>query len=370
MTTLPNMGIVLPVQGGDRGTWDDKINAAFMLTDAHDHSSGKGAQVPVSGININADFAMGGNAVTGLGSIAFNAVTALATGSKRLFVSAADNELYWRTNAGVNVKLTSGTSINTTLVGGIVGDYSTVGAEVAYSDADQVYTFKDQEAPTKKWARIATGPVRIYEFDTTEIVYVEHAVAAGLAAPYTVTWPAALPASAKLMRISSAGLVTFDNTTVTMETNQNIVLSGTGVVKHGDYTLPVPVVYPDCVVGSGSAANNGANVGITVAASSVVYIPIRGLLVGKRVKSISVRLGNTPGGAVSYQLATAAASGGAAGFTLVGAATSSAATAPVVTPNGATGWPVTTSDVPFLAVTTPGGVTSCPSLLDVIYFEN
>lgn len=209
MPTLPNMSLITPTAGADSGTWDDKINAAFALVDAHDHTSGKGVTVPVSGLNINADFAMGGYAVTGLGSIAFNAVTALTTGSKRLFVGSSDNELYWRTNAGTNVKLTSGTSINTSLVGGIVGDYSTVGAEVAYDDANDRYTFKDQTSPSKFWARLASGPVRIYEFGTVESVYVEHAVAAALASSYTVTWPAALPATSTPVQISATGVVSF-----------------------------------------------------------------------------------------------------------------------------------------------------------------
>lgn len=195
MPTLPNMGLITPTLGADRGTWDDKINAMFALVDEHDHTSGQGVQIPVAGLDIDADFAMGGNAVTGLGSLAFDAVTALSAGSKRLFVSSSDNELYWRTNGGTNVKLTSGSSINASLIGGIGGDYASVGAEVAFNDADQVYTFKDQSSPSKKWARVASGPVRIYENDTTESVYVEQIVSNALASSYTITWPAALPAT-------------------------------------------------------------------------------------------------------------------------------------------------------------------------------
>jgi hypothetical protein len=209
MPTLPNMGLITPTAGGDSGTWDDKINAAFALVDAHDHTSGKGVAVPVSGLNINDDLPMGGFNIEAIGTLDFGAIAAPSTGSKRIFVSSADNELYWRTNAGVNVKLTNGASINTSLVGGIVGDYSTVGAEVAFDDANNRYTFKDQTSPSKKWARLASGPVRIYEYDTTETVYVEHAVAAALASSYTVTWPAALPASTQPMYISSSGAVSF-----------------------------------------------------------------------------------------------------------------------------------------------------------------
>lgn len=212
MTTLPNMGLITPTLGGDSGTWDDKINAGFALIDSHDHTPGKGALVPIAGISVDDDLDMAGFSVSNTISVDFTPVSPLNTGSTRIFVSSADDELYWRTAGGTNVKLTDGNSINTTLVGGIVGDYSSTGAEVAYDDSNQQYTFKDGSTPTKKWMRLASGPVRIYEFDTTENVYVEHAVAAALASSYTVTWPAALPGGPRAIQISSAGVVSFSNT--------------------------------------------------------------------------------------------------------------------------------------------------------------
>ncbi len=308
MPTLPNMGLVTPTAGGDSGTWDDKINAAFVLVDEHDHTSGKGTLVPVAGIDIDADFAMGGNAVTGLGSIAFNAVTALAAGSKRLFVSSSDNELYWRTNGGTNVKLTNGTSINTTLVGGIVGDYSSVGAEVAFSDADQAYTFKDQSSPSKKWARLASGPVRIYENDTTESVYVEHAVATALAGSYTVTWPAAVAAG--IVQIDGSGVVSFSSTLaaaptasdykisgtrqrvipaimagVRPGTNTNHTFSGTGAVQtwslgnsSAEYLkIPIPLDYGDQILNFTVYAYKTSDATNTITAELVKYHPTTGV---------------------------------------------------------------------------------------------
>lgn len=210
MTTLPNMGIILPTLGGDSGTWDDKLNAGLALIDAHDHTSGKGTLVPSAGININADLPFAAHGATGLGQAAFTAVAALVTGSKVLFVNAADNELYWRTNAGTNVKLTNGASINTTLVGGIVGDYASVGAEVAYDDANDRYTFKQQS--TKPWARIMCGGVQIAEFNTTESVFTRLVCNAALAASYDITFAAALPGSTTLVQISSAGALSYSNT--------------------------------------------------------------------------------------------------------------------------------------------------------------
>lgn len=268
MPTLPNMTLVTPVQGADSGTWDDKINACFELLDAHDHTSGKGVAVPVAGLDIDADLPMGGNGLTGVGRVDFNTVAALAAGANVLFVSSDDGELYWRTTGGTNVKLTDGASINTTLVGGIVGDYSSIGAEVAYSDADQIYTFKDEEAPTKKWARLGCGPVRIYQFDTTESVYVELAIDAATAVNYTITLPAAVPGAAALVQISAAGVVSFSNTT-------------TGTITAGalKYTTATTTYIPPAAFqpsGSAHVYNGGGywDWGATASDSIIVPIPV------------------------------------------------------------------------------------------------
>ncbi len=208
--TLPNLGIVLPSLGGDAGTWDDELNAAWGLVDAHDHTPGKGIAVPTAGININANLPMGGYGLTSLGQASFAALSTPSAGSKVLYVDSADNELYWITSAGTRVKLTSGTSINTTLVGGILGDYSAVGAVVAYDDANDRYTFK-QQSPFN-WARLASGDVRIYEYNTTETVYVGLKAPSALAAPWDITFPLAAPGSTSLVLMDSSGVLTATNT--------------------------------------------------------------------------------------------------------------------------------------------------------------
>lgn len=366
MPTLPNMNLITPAQGGDRGTWDDKINACFVQIDAHNHTSGKGVRVPVAGLNIDTDINMGSKGLTSLGRAAFAEITALTTGARTLFVSSSDHELYWRTNAGTNVKLTNGASINTSLVGGIVGDYASVGAEVAFVDANKVYTFKDQSSPTKKWARLASGPVRIYEYNSTDSVYVEHAVDATLAASYTVTWPDALPASQTLMQVTSAGLVAFSNT---LDTNQSITLQN-GVVAHGPRTFSVPVVYPDFILASGTINNNGAKLGCAYAVSSSGYHMLRGLMPGWRVQSVTIHNDNTPGAAITYELYVCATTGlGNVPFTLLSGSSSSALSDPTHTLGApyATGYTIQPGDVLALKITTPGGATVEPAILTVNY---
>lgn len=337
MPTLPNMSLILPTLGGDSGTWDDKLNAALTLVDAHDHTSGKGISIKTAAISIDADLSFGGYGATALGKAAFSAVTALSAGSKTLFVSSADNELYWRTNAGTNVKLTSGTTINVSLVGGIVGDYSSVGAEVAYDDANSRYTFKQQG--TKPWARIASGPVRIYEFNTTETVYVELAVDAALAASYTLTLPAALPGAATIMQVSAAGVVSFSNSLT-----GNV--STTGSVSATDHLfttvkykrLPTALAHANTSntdLGFTMTGNGWSNQFCTAAATSFLYYPT---LVdeGDTIAEWSVSA-NKASNAATTITASLYKQSPTGGLTLVGSSQTNSANAPGAITLSATG---------------------------------
>ncbi len=327
MTTLPNMGIVTPTLGGDSGVWDDRINAALALIDAHDHTAGKGIAVPVSGLNINADLPLGGYGLTNLGKIGFSTIAAPSTGSKNLFVNIDDNELYWRTNSGTNVKLTNGASINTALVGGIVGDYAAVGAEVAFDDANKRYTFKDQSSPTKKWARLASGPLRLYEYNSTSTNYVEIACPAAPAftASYGITLPTSLPGATSIVQITAAGQLSFSNTVA------GLVLSSERKFTAYVRTVPVTLVLASRLANIGNTALSGTSTGLDgattwIASTDVSWewtsLPLNmfGLCVGDRIKSIRIvhkTIAGTHGWAL-YKLVAAGAGSGTA--TLIGSA--------------------------------------------------
>jgi len=328
--TLPNMSIVLPALGGDSGDWDTYLNEALGVIDEHDHTSGAGLAITTAALDIDDDLSIGGHGLTGVGQVAFTAVAALASGSKVLFVDSSTNELYWRTNAGTNVKLTSGTSINTSLVGGIVGDYTSVGAEVAYDDANDRYTFKQEGSP-KPWARIASGDVRIYEYNTTETVYVGLKAPAALGASFDITFPTAAPGSTAIVQMDSSGNLTVSNTVanaatfstsittptiagtpnftgavtmastlgvtglitatagLTAAADQHVTVSGTGEYKHGSRSLfqtPESSVVPTGTY-SGGASSDLVSWTLSTGGGTV-YIPLRGLIDGDRLLSVVI----------------------------------------------------------------------------------
>lgn len=255
MTTLPNMGLVLPTRGAPgAGVWDDTLDANLTSTDAHNHIPGAGAPVPTAGLNINADLTFSSlYAPTNLHRITFASIVALTGSNKSLFVNAADNELYWRNNVGTNVKLTLGNALNVgAFVGGIGGDYSAVGAALNFDDAGDRYTLKQQG---NVWARMASGDVRLFETGSTDAVFVGLAAPAALASSYTLTMPLVLPGSTSIVQMDSAGVITASTTInnvtvnasglvtasagVTCAVNQSVTVSGTGDYKHGAYELSV-----------------------------------------------------------------------------------------------------------------------------------
>jgi hypothetical protein len=208
-----NMLLVQPSENGDAGTWDTILTALFLLIDAHDHSTGKGVTVKSAGISINADLSIASGgvfyALKDVKTLDFQPSTAASMTSyaSNLFVNSSDsNNLYFRTQSGTNVRITNGTSLDITSSGGFGGDYISVAAEAAFSDAGKEYTFK-QKDPDNFWAAMRSGPLRIAQLDTTESVYVEVIAPAALGSSYTITLPTAAPAATSVVQMSNSGVL-------------------------------------------------------------------------------------------------------------------------------------------------------------------
>lgn len=298
-TVLPNMGLTLPTRGSaGAGVWDDTIDANLHLEDEHDHSSGKGLRITPAAMNINADLPFSSlYAPTQLHRLSFSAIAAGAlTGShnKSLFVSdgtsgLSANELYWRTSAGNNVKLTSGNSLNVSaFVGGIGGDYQSVTAQLDFDDSQKRYTFKEGTSDSHGWARLAAGGLRLIEFNTTESVYVGQNCPAGLASTYDMTWPTALPGAAgALVQLDNTGQISFANTGVngvTLASNTSVTISGTGEYKHGNMTLTIAPGGGYNPTGTFTPDAAGA---VSCSATGNWFVPIP-LRTGDRVQSFTI----------------------------------------------------------------------------------
>lgn len=208
----PNMLLVQPSENGDTGVWDTLLTTLFLLIDGHDHSSGKGVKVKPNGLTIDADLSMASAgsyyALKDCKAIDLEPRPASEmTAYAGLFFNSSDsNNLYCRTASGTNVRITNGTTLDLTVVGGIGGDYAAVPAELNFVDSSKSYTFRSTSAGN--WSRLQAGALRISEFGTTETTYVEIACPAALAGTYTITMPTAAPGATAPVQMSSAGTLT------------------------------------------------------------------------------------------------------------------------------------------------------------------
>jgi hypothetical protein len=277
------MGIDKPtpeVTAGPTYAYDN--DAALDVIDAHDHTAGKGVKVPSAGINVDAALEMNGNDLTELQRLSFNDATAL---SGNLNLSVNGGELYWRTSGGASVKLTNGASINTTLVGGITGDYSSTNADVEYEDAGKRYKFLQDEG---HWANIDAGELRIYEPTSGITKAVTIKSPTGLATAYDITLPAAAPAALALVMMTSGGVLQTSDAVnapaFTVASNSDITLQGTGKIVHGSRV--------DIIHAAAAAAPAGAPSYVgpywSGGSGDVVHVPIR-VQQGSRIVSMIVR---------------------------------------------------------------------------------
>lgn len=333
MPTTPNMGLVLPTEDGSSGTWDTLLNAVGYEIDAHDHSPGNGVLVPSDGIGIDADLAFAGFAATGLKAVDFNAIAAASMSgyAGALFMSSADNELYWRTSGGVNVQVTSGSSLNAALLGGFTGDYGSGDEEAEFTSGSGIYNFL-VNSNTRGF--IDCSDIRLFEATGGVTNAVKLRSPAALAASYTMTMPAALPGSTSLVVLSAAGALSTSlapaltslsttaeatiGTSATIGTTlgvtgaatlsstlgvaglisaavglqaaagANIEVIGDGRFIHGNWTDKFPASAGYAAGGSATLPTTGD---VDIANASVHWmIPIRGYESTKQIVSISLRL--------------------------------------------------------------------------------
>lgn len=202
------MNLVYPTPGDTQNTWGTVLNTAVSLVENHDHTAGKGVLVPSAGLGINADVSWASFAITAMKALGFTEVTAASVASyaDALFVNSSDHNLYFRNNGGTNVQVTAGNTLNVSIVGGIGGDYSSVGALLSYVDASRSYLLQQEGSP-RPWAALQTADILLYQKAASIVNAVTLKSPNALAAGYTLTMPTALPAATSPLYVSSAGQI-------------------------------------------------------------------------------------------------------------------------------------------------------------------
>jgi hypothetical protein len=194
-------------------------NTAFTTIDSHDHTSGKGLQVPSSGLNINADLPFNLQNATAVRSVRFNNYgTAIGAGTDTGCAYVAGGNLYFNDISGTQIQLTAGGALNAASIGGIGGDYSTSTASVYYSDIAKTFYFTQN---INQAATVSVGPVVIQDTAVSANgITVQSPVA--LAASYSLTLPSVVPASTLPISMSSTGVMSTGQITTAQITDNAV----------------------------------------------------------------------------------------------------------------------------------------------------
>lgn len=194
--TTPNMALTLPVVSQTPGpTWASEINADLSLIDSHNHTSGNGALVPVSGLDINADLSLATNALTNVERVGLLDQASLASLNS---VYANNGELWWNDGSGNNVQITSGGTVNVGGSGNIGGIVPS--AAVNYDSPTLSFVFDDENSNP---AGLTVGTV-----DCSSVVIdgitVNRSSGSGA---YTLSLPSAAPGSNSFLTCTTGGAI-------------------------------------------------------------------------------------------------------------------------------------------------------------------
>lgn len=149
MAITTNLSLNLPTVTVTLGpTWANQINAAFEVIDEHDHSSGKGVQIPTAGLNINADLDFGSYRATALMSTQFTSQASSLTGALNAnSVYVVSGDLYFTNSAGSAIQITSGGAIASSPGNAQIFEYQGVAADLNINSSDTfVYLAVDTTA--------------------------------------------------------------------------------------------------------------------------------------------------------------------------------------------------------------------------------
>lgn len=310
-----SLGITLPTQGSNTNTWGTDLNTELQkVIDAVE------GQVPISAIDFTSDLAAGDNGITGLDRTQYNAQGSNPTDLRCVFFTSS-GEFAVRDGANNVVTLTSSGALNAAASNGLTDTGGTYGSSgIALDWNGSKYDFLDGVGT---YADVRANKLELHD-NTANSVTIDVPT---VSSSYNLTLPSAVAASTGLFlqsdssgncswsnsttqdvdtgnldvtgTIGSTGTATFGGLTtvsgggISLGSNLDILLQGTGVVRHGEYTIFFPAAMGAAQNGStdmgdyflGSAV--GAQYWEAPTISSEITIPVL-LKAGDRIKQIEV----------------------------------------------------------------------------------
>lgn len=194
------MGLTLPVVGVTPGaTAGTNIVDNFNIIDVHDHSSGKGVQVPAAGLNINAALSFGNQKAFNLSFVQLVSQGASPVGANdRPNVHVLNGDLYYTNSSGTAVQITNAGSIS-----GTSGSIGGLASPASAQFATNTFTWK---ASATEYAKHNLSELNIYPFTASPSNALTLKVSNSVTA-YTITLPDSAPASTQPLGMTSGGVI-------------------------------------------------------------------------------------------------------------------------------------------------------------------
>lgn len=197
-----SLGITLPTVGSTVGpTYATNINSAIQtIADQFE------TKLTPSSLNINATLDINSQILSNIGIADYadyGSVLSGGSNARRTYFNGDD--FYVVDGSGNNVRVTSGGALNVSATGAFGGDYSSSDAVAKYVNATSLYQFLADDDPSDLYATVNMGDLRLHEETAGISNYVALKSPASLAASYTVTLPASLPASEIVASLDASG---------------------------------------------------------------------------------------------------------------------------------------------------------------------
>lgn len=196
--TSPNMGLPIPIPTVTPGPdYAQNEQSCFLKIDTHNHTTGNGAPVPVSGLDINGTLPMNSNSISDCAGVTL--VPQVATPSNNT-VYDVSGDLYFRNGSGSVVQITNGPSVAVSGAIGFTGLPSGT-ASASYLAIPAKFVF---QSATSTSAGVDCGPIIIRDQVASGNATSIYAFS-GLASDYNLTLPPANPAATSFLTVSSTG---------------------------------------------------------------------------------------------------------------------------------------------------------------------
>lgn len=222
-TNTPNMNLLVPTIGTDSGlVWEQSVNANSNNLDAHNHTSGRGSQIPSAGLNIDTSLDMNNQLLINTQATVYSAVNSL---SNTLATYVIGSDLYFNDGSSNVVRLTVGGAVNATSSGITSGT-----ASAAFVGSVLVVN-----ADTNKPADVQCGSVLLGN-NVTSSNYCTLAPPAAMAASFGLTLPS-IPASTSFITLDASGNMLGSIATSLGITGSNIAANTITGAKMVDHTI-------------------------------------------------------------------------------------------------------------------------------------